>query len=106
MAIQNITQENFASEVAAAKQPVLVEFWAPWCVYCRRLSAVVQKLGQDGPVAVGQVNIDEQPALAGQFSIDTIPTFLLFRDGAPGLALVAPDSKAAIDAWLREQGVE
>lgn len=105
MAIQKITQENFAGAVAAADHPILVEFWAPWCVYCRRLSAVVDKLAGEGKVAVGQVNIDEQPSLAAQFSIDTIPTFLLFRDGNPGPALIAPDSKAAIEAWLSEQGV-
>ncbi len=106
MAIQAFTQADFSEKVSAAPHPVLVEFWAPWCVYCRRLGPVVQKLSENQSLAFGQVNIDEQPGLAQQFSVDTIPTFLLFRDGAPGPALIAPDSKAAIDAWLREQGIE
>ena len=103
MSVKNLTKENFAQET---KAPALVEFWAPWCVYCRRLANVMDKLpdAYQGRITVGQVNIDDEPALAQRFSIDTIPTFLLFRDGQPGGPLVAPGSKSEIDAWLSAQG--
>lgn len=104
MAAINITSENF--EILTKQGPTIVEFWAPWCVYCRRLTAVIDKLSTayEGRITVAQVNIDDLPALAQQFSIDTVPTFLLFRNGQAGKPLVAPGSKAEIEAWLTEQG--
>lgn len=100
----DLTKGNFNTQVLRAQNPVLVEFWAPWCTYCRRLAPAMEQLAQEsqGRVAVGQVNIDDQPELAAQYGIDVIPTFLLFRDGAPGDKLVAPSSKAELDAFLTQ----
>lgn len=96
-----ITKENFAELVERAEKPVLVDFWAPWCVYCRRIAPAVDQIAQqyDGQLVVGKVNIDEQPELEERFQVDTIPTLLLFRDGKAGEPLIAPGSKAQIVDW-------
>ena len=78
-----ITKENFEEQVLRAEKPVLVDFWAPWCTYCRRIApAVDQVAGQYGEqMVVGKVNVDEQPELAERFGVETIPTLLVFRNG-------------------------
>ena len=107
MAMLHITKENYQELVEQSAQPVLLEFWAPWCTYCRRIAGVVAKLPEAyaGRAAVAQVNIDEQPELAQRFSVDTIPSLILVKNGAAGEKLVAPGSKADIDAWMQSQSV-
>ena len=89
-----ITKENFEEQVLRAEKPVLVDFWAPWCTYCRRIApAVDQVAGQYGEqMVVGKVNVDEQPELAERFGVETIPTLLVFRNGQAGEPLIAPGS--------------
>lgn len=84
--------------------PVLVEFWAPWCVYCRRIAPAMEKLEAQfsSSVVMGQVNIDDEPLLAHHEQIEVIPTFVLYRDGKAVSSMVAPESKAAIEAFLKE----
>lgn len=77
-----LTQENFQTEVLDAKGTVLVDFWAAWCGPCRMLSPVVDEVAAELPgVKVGKVNIDEQPDLAAQFDVMSIPTLVAFKDG-------------------------
>ena len=96
-----ITKENFAELVERAEKPVLVDFWAPWCVYCRRIAPAVEQIARqyDGRLVVGKINVDEQPELEERFAVEAIPTLLLFRDGRAGEPLVAPGSKAQIVDW-------
>lgn len=84
--------------------PVLVEFWAPWCVYCRRLSPALSKVAQRfrGQVAVGTVNIDDEPRLAIQERIEVVPTLVLYQNGESLGSIVAPDSGARIEEFLRD----
>ncbi len=82
MAVVTITKENFQSEVMASDKPVLVDFWASWCGPCRMLSPVIDQVGDEREdIKVGKVNVDEQPELASQFQVMTIPTLLVFRGG-------------------------
>lgn len=82
----------------------LVDFWAPWCVYCRRIAPALEKLAQEqeGNLVVGKVNIDDHPLLAQQEGIEVIPTLLLYKDGKAIASIVAPESKAAMEKFLQE----
>ena len=77
--ILTVTAENFEEEVLESALPVLVDFWAPWCVYCRRIEPAVEELAADTErtLIVAKVNVDEQEALADQFGVETIPSLLL-----------------------------
>ena len=82
MAVVTITKENFAQEVLQSEKPVLLDFWASWCGPCRMLSPVVDEVAEERTdVKVGKVNVDEQPELAGEFGVMSIPTLLVFKGG-------------------------
>ena len=82
MAVITITKENFEAEVLKSAQPVLLDFWAAWCGPCRMLSPIVDEVAEERTdVKVGKVNVDEQPDLAAEFGVMSIPTLLVFRDG-------------------------
>ncbi len=82
MAAVVITKDNFKSEVLKAEGTVLVDFWATWCGPCRMLSPIVDEVANERTdIKVGKINVDEQPELAQQFGIMSIPTLIVFRNG-------------------------
>ena len=104
MSIININKELFKQHVEDEKKVVLAEFWAPWCVYCKRIGSAYQKIAEEygDKLVVGQVNIDEQQELAVSNKIEAVPTLVLFKDGQAVGNLVAPDSKAKIEEFIKE----
>lgn len=82
MAVLKITKENFNTEVLQSDKPVLIDFWATWCGPCRMLSPVVDEIAEETESAkVCKINVDEQPELARQFQVMSIPTLILVKDG-------------------------
>lgn len=97
MAVITITKENFETEVLKSAQPVLLDFWAAWCGPCRMLSPVVDEVAEERTdVKVGKVNVDEQPELAGQFGVMSIPTLLVFEQGKLVRQAVGARPKASV----------
>lgn len=82
MAELKITKNNFNDEVVNSDIPVLLDFWAPWCGPCRMLAPVVEELAKeyDGKIKIGKVNVDEEPELAGNFDVASIPTVVVIKD--------------------------
>ncbi len=82
MSAININKTNFQNEVINSEKPVLLDFWASWCGPCRMVSPIVDEIAAErGDITVGKVNVDEQPELAGQFGIMSIPTLVVMRNG-------------------------
>ncbi len=103
MAALQIGKQQF-QELLAQDKPLLVDYWAPWCGYCRRIGPAYDQIArqyQDQVQAV-KINIDDEAALAQEARIDVIPTLVLYRDGKALASLTAPGSKAAIEDFLRE----
>ncbi len=101
MANIEITVDNFAAEVEQAAGTVLLDFWAPWCGYCRMIDPVLEAVDADMEAAgqeltVGKINIDEQPELAERFGVDTIPTLIVYRDGQKLTQTVGFKNKTAV----------
>ena len=86
------------------EKPVLVEFWAPWCVYCRRIAPAYEKIAQQygDRLVVAKINIDEEPVIAHQEKIEVIPTLVLYEGGQAVASIVAPESKAKIEEFINE----
>ena len=101
MSIAIINQENFRSEVLEAKETVLLDFWAPWCGPCRMLMPLIEEIAAEHPeIKVGKINVDENPDLATEFGVMSIPTLIVMKDGKPVTQAVGGRSKAAILAML------
>ena len=97
----SMNAENFRQAIVSG-QPVLVEFQAPWCVYCRRIAPALNKVAaqREGSILVAQVNIDNEPNLARQERIEVVPTLVLYQNGQALGSIVAPESKARIDEFI------
>ena len=98
-----ITNDNFESEVLNSSIPVLVDFWASWCGPCRLLAPAIDQLAREyaGRVKIGKINVDEEPQLAAQFGIVSIPTVKVFREGVCTASVVGLRSKAELEALIR-----
>ena len=82
MAVNHIDKNNFKSEVMESARTVLLDFWAPWCMPCRMVGPILEEIAKErSDIKVGKINVDEEPELAGQFQVMSIPTLLVMKDG-------------------------
>ena len=100
----NMNLELYEKSVKESEKPVLVEFWAPWCVYCRRIAPAYDKIAEQyaDKLVVGKINVDDVPEAAAKEKIEAIPALLLYKGGEVIGSIVAPDSKAKIEAFIEE----
>lgn len=103
-AVPEMNDDNFAAEVLEASEPVLVDFWAPWCGPCRQLAPVVEELAAEnaGVVKVIKVNVDDASKTAQEYGISSIPTLLLFKNGEVQQRIVGVKPKPQLQELLDE----
>ena len=100
--VESVTNATFQENVLDHDQPVLVDFWAPWCSYCNKLTPLLEELAQefDGKMKIVKINVDENKTLAQTHSIMNLPTMMLFKDGNPVEKIIGFVPKANIAAKI------
>jgi thioredoxin 1 len=104
MAGIDITADNFEQEVLKSDVPVIVDFWAEWCVPCKMVHPILDKIANeyDGKIKIAKVNVDQAGDIAGQYNIISIPTLLLFKDGQVVNQQVGAGSQQAIEGLFKD----
>ncbi|MCI6535384.1 MULTISPECIES: thioredoxin [Lachnospiraceae] len=101
MSVINITRNNFQNEIINSDKPVLLDFWAPWCGPCRMVGPILEEIaGERSDIKIGKINVDEQPELASQFRVMSIPTLIVIKDGKIVNQSMGAKPKNAILAML------
>lgn len=102
--VKNVDTNNFTSEVLESNQPVLVDFWAPWCGPCKMVGPIVETLAEENAdkLTVAKVNVDENQSLAAQFGVRGIPTLAFFNNGQEVKRVVGAQGKAQLQKIIDE----
>ncbi|WP_295807994.1 thioredoxin [uncultured Nitratireductor sp.] len=95
-------KNNFQSDVLQAAEPVVVDFWAEWCGPCKMISPALDEIASElgGKVKIAKLNIDENPEIAAQYGVRSIPTLMLFKNGEVADMKVGAAPKTALSAWI------
>ncbi|MBB1249470.1 MULTISPECIES: thioredoxin [unclassified Rhizobium] len=102
MATVKVDVNNFQEEVLNSAEPVVVDFWAEWCGPCKMIAPALEELASEyaGKVKIAKLNIDENPQLAAQFGVRSIPTLAMFKAGQVADIKVGASPKTALTAWI------
>ena len=102
MATKAVGDDNFASEVLGADKPVVVDFWAEWCGPCKMIAPSLEEIANElgGKAKIAKLNIDENPELAAQFGVRSIPTLMIFKGGEVADIKVGALPKTALSHWI------
>ncbi len=102
MSTITIDKNNFDTDVLQASEPVVVDFWAEWCGPCKMIAPALDEIASElnGKVKIAKVNIDENPELAAQFGVRSIPTLMLFKGGEVADTKVGAAPKSALASWI------
>lgn len=102
MATVKIDKNNFQSDVINASEPVVVDFWAEWCGPCKMIGPSLEEISNElaGKVKIAKLNIDENPELAAQFGVRSIPTLMIFKGGEVADMKVGALPKTALSHWI------
>ena len=102
MATVKVDNNNFQSEVLNSSEPVVVDFWAEWCGPCKMIAPALEEISNEmsGKVKIAKLNIDENPELAAQFGVRSIPTLAIFKDGQIASRQVGAKPQAALEQWI------
>jgi thioredoxin 1 len=100
--IANLTDESFAGSISSSQEPLLVDFWAPWCGPCRMVGPVLEALADEyrGRVRIAKVNVDDNPKTASSYRVSSIPTLILFKGGEAVDHIIGAQPKASIQSLL------
>jgi len=98
--VTDVTDASFQAEVIESLEPVLVDFWAPWCGPCRAVSPVLEQISEERGLRVVKVNVDENQQVAARFKILSLPTMILFKAGQPATKIIGAYPKKKLEAQL------
>ncbi|MCT8998175.1 thioredoxin [Chelativorans intermedius] len=104
MATVTVNNSNFETDVLQASEPVVVDFWAEWCGPCKMIAPALEEISAElnGKIKVAKLNIDENPELAAQYGVRSIPTLMLFKNGEVADMKVGAAPKTVLSAWIGE----
>lgn len=105
MATVKLDNENFENDVLNSDTPVVVDFWAEWCGPCKMIAPSLEEISEElgEKVKIGKLNMDENPELAAQYGVRSIPTLLMFKGGEPVAIQVGAAPKNKLSAWISSE---
>ena len=100
----DLNDQNFSQEIKKTEKPILVDFWAEWCLPCRLISPILEKIAGEfkEKINFAKVNLEESPGISQEYNIDQIPTVILFKEGKPKSFFVGMQPEENIKKWLEE----